>query len=185
MKLMTLAAAAASPALQAVVWALYAGLVLASVLMVLVKRSAGKIVRALERAEAFSEKDARTLEELEVGTGASVRRQLRHGTTLRRYVMAAEEETARREPRKEGKAERALRRILSLEKKETYDYDYSVQRWYLDGEKRHEASVRYESRGSNWQMVVIAAVLLLAVAVAALYLLPQLGTMYNDLLNLG
>lgn len=158
-------------AIELIVWALYAGFVIAAASAMFQRRVPGSVVRALDKAEAWTPDSAKTLAELGIKPTFFIRRSLRPGTAVRHHVRAVSDEDARRELPLAGFSG-FCRRLFSLGKKTVYDYDFAAQRWYLPDEERYKATSRFSAKGCNWQMLVISAVMFLAVAALLLWTLP-------------
>ena len=158
-------------AIELVVWALYAGFLIATASAMFRRRVPGAVVRALDKAEAWTPDTAKTLAELGIKPTFFIRRALRPGTAVRHHVRAVDDEAARREVPLSGFAG-FCRRLFSLGKKTVYDYDFAAQRWYLPDEERYKATSRFSARGCNWQMLVITAVIFLGLAALLLWTLP-------------
>lgn len=169
--------------LQIIVWGLYAGAVLGFAGTVYAKRVPGKVVRALNGQESWTADGAKTLEELGIRPTAAIRRELRHGTTLRRYVAAVAEDEAALPLPEEKRGGKFLRKLFSRERTVRYRYNFGTQRWYLREESRFEAAVRYDTKGCNIPMIFLGSVLLLAVAVAILLVFPYLANFYEAALK--
>ncbi len=153
-----------------VIWGLYVGFVIASIGLVYSKRVPGRIVRALERQEAFSRDSAKTMEEIGIPLSSRVRRALKDGSVLRRYV---EPVLTGEEPEREISGGK-IARMMSLDREKSRDYDLASQKWHLNEEKRYEASVRYDPAGCNIPMIILSAVLLFGAALALSIYLPDI-----------
>lgn len=158
-------------AIELVVWAIYAGFLAATASAMFQRRVPGSVVRALDKAEAWTPDSAKTLAELGIKPTFFIRRALRPGTAVRHHVRAVDDEAVRREIPLTGFSG-FCRRLFSLGPKVVCDYDFSTQRWYLPDEERYKATSRFSARGCNWQMLVITAVMFLAVAGLLLWTLP-------------
>jgi len=168
-----------------IIWAFYIGLVVGFGGAIFSRKIPGTAVRALAALEAFTPETAVTLTE----AGLSAREQkrlkkfLRHGTPLRKYVLAKDEELALAPERADSGLARFFRKLFSLEKKPHYDYDFAAQKWYLPEETRYTAAVRFDTRGFNVQMFILAALLLFVLALSLCWALPYLSDLYNQMLD--
>lgn len=171
--------------LYILIWAFYIGLVCGFGTAILSRKIPGIAVRALAAKEAFTPETAVTLAEAGLTPREQKRLQkfLRHGTPLRKYVLAKDEELALRVEKEEGGFVRFLRKFFSLEKEPHYDYDFAAQKWYLPEETRYTAAVRFDTRGFNVQMFILAALLLFVLALALCWALPYLSDLYNQMLD--
>ena len=167
------------------IWAFYIGLTVGFGTTVLSRKIPGVAVKALSRCEAFTPETAVTLAEagLSEKEQKKLRRCLRHGAPLRKYVMAKDEELTLKAETKESGPRRFFRKLFSVEKKPQYDYDFTAQKWYLPEETRYTAAVRYDTKGFNVQMFILAALLLFVLALALSWALPYLADLYGQMMD--
>lgn len=172
-----------SVTVELIIWGLYIGFVVACAGMAYAKRVPGKIIRALEGKQAFSEETAVTLEEIGFNATSRVKKALAFGSVPRKYICALDDEATVVEP-KTSRFAAFLRKVFIGEKKRCHVYDFSKQRWYLAEEKRHQAALRYDPKGCNVQMVVITAIILFVIALALSFLAPDLVKNFKEAIHL-
>lgn len=171
--------------LTLVLWAMYAGLVIACAMSVYNKNYPGAVVRALIKKECLSPEGAMTLGELGIKPSALRRRTMRDKATIRKYVAVANPEACRRSTPRSGAA-LAVRRFLSMDTSDVVTYDFDTARFYIPEDKKHVADVRY---GTSSKLVpgiitvVAAAVLGAALVLALMHFIPEILEMVDDVVD--
>lgn len=165
--------------IELIVWAMFAGIVIASLMAVYNKRVIGGFVKSVLSLDCTSPKSARTIIELGYGTDWFIKNALRTDTVLRRFVVRIDEEPAssedaREEAPEDGKNQKKARRPK-------HDViDFMTARFYIPEELKYRAEVRYASRGTNLVSFGICVVILAAAAFAAIFLIPDIITLIDN-----
>lgn len=128
---------------------LYVGIVVGLVLMCYRKGHMGKAVRAILKAEAYSEESAKTPEELGIGRSRSLVRALRRGK-FGGLVKLVGVDTDAKKP------------------------DYTDERYYIPEDRRYQAEDRYSRRGVGIPMVIFWAIVLIPVFLLLRFAIPEL-----------
>lgn len=142
--------------MRLLIWVLYAGIVIGSLLGTLDKLYCGSFVRALLDNEIVTAESARSLSEIETRGKWYLRRALRPGKPLWKMIAA----TAEGEDGSSVSAKDA--------------------RFYLPAEKRDLAQLRYQNGSRPVRTLILAVVLLTVAAVLAQTVLPELLTMLDN-----
>ena len=162
------------------VGAIYVGILLGVLFALIVRVHSHRIVKALSDHGATDRESAATLADLGLGNSRIVRSLLKTDASLRRTVLCANE-TEFREKKISGLRrfwrEKILRNPLSGAT------DFEVARFYLPEEKRVTAEIRYSEEEHPVRSFILAAVGLLALAFFTVYVLPELLTMFDNLVT--
>lgn len=168
-----------------VVWALFAGFVVAAIMAVYNKRVIGGFVKTVIDKDCLSPETAKTIVELEYGTDWFIKNALRTDTVLRRYVMRApaEGETSDADTDATDADGGAKKKKTSAKKSAHEQIDFMTARFYIPEELKYTAEVRYASRGTNFVTLFISVVALAALAFAAIFLIPELLQFIDNFLG--
>ncbi len=158
-----------------IVWSLFAGIVIASLLAVYNKRLIGGLVKTLLSEECFSPEKAKTIVELGYGTDWIIKNALRTDNALRRLVMRIDEE---KEPEA---ADKPTAKKPEFRKHE--NIDFLTARFYIPEELKYRAEVRYASRGTDFFTLIIGVVICAAAAFAAVIVIPDLIQLIDNFLG--
>lgn len=137
---------------------LYVGIVVGLVVMCYRKGHMGKAVRAILKAEAYSEESAKTPEELGLAKSRTLLRALRLG--------------------KFGGLVKSVG-FDPLDKKP----DYSAERYYIPEDRRYQAEDRYSRRGVGIPMVIFWAIFLIPVFMLLRFAIPELLQMLDNFIS--
>lgn len=140
--------------LRTLILGLALGIILAAATSFCTKRSAGRLVAALLKEQALSKEKGRTLMELGLFRSASLRRDLRRGTVLRKYVKCVEEQ--------------------ATDAPESFRMDFASMHFYVPEELKYTAETRYDLRGSGWSSLLLAVLLTVLLAALTCVFLPDL-----------
>ena len=164
-----------------VIWALFAGFVIGLFMTYYHKTYTGEVIRRLLKKEALSDDKAMTLGQLGLKATKPRTVSLRSGSFLRRYVSVANAEVSEIPLEKKEKGG-FWSRIFPSGKK--YKYDFDSMKLFIPEEKKYAADVRFEqkSRLSPVALVILAAVLM-GIALAATFLLPDFVRMADNLIS--
>lgn len=157
--------------IELIVWALYVGLLLAAVIMLLEKRAVGKLVRKLDEAGALSPENGKTLAELGLAKNPFVKGQLRGKTALSALVYAVGETP---EIDEEGHATPVIRKAVD-----------PAAKYYLPEPLRNRALLRYSTRGSHAIDIVVAVIGFGIIGWLLIAYLPKLLALARDILGIG
>ncbi len=171
--------------LEIVVWGLFIGFVIASLMAVYNKGLIGGFIKALLSNECTSEESAKTISELGYGTDYFVKNALRTNTVLRRFVVRVDyvlprpegEEAATDEttPEKPPKVERTRGGHEII--------DFETARFYIPEELKYRAEVRYARRGTNVVSLIVTVIILAVAAFGVLYLVPEMVQLLDNFIG--
>ena len=147
--------------LNMIIWSIYIGFMLATVLYYYQKKVMGKFVRLLVSKGALSADNAMTLEELGYEKQVLVRRELQKHSALRKMVWEVDDNYRTGE---DGHLYCAREKVLDL----------NLGKFYIPEERRIQAELRYDDKGSDIFALIISAVVLFALAVVACIWLPDI-----------
>ena len=163
-----------------IVWGLYAGILLGVLFSLVTRVHAYKVIHALTENGAENRGSAKTLDELGLGKNRIVKRMLRTDAPLRKLVLCANESDF--PPRKMSKLRRFWHEKF-LKDTLPPKTDFSIARFYLPEEKRVTAEVRYTVEGHPIRNFILAAVGLTAAAYFTVVALPELLSMFDNLVT--
>ena len=174
--------------LPSIVIGIAIGFLIASCMVIFDKRVLGDFVRQLLSYECLSKESAKTLEELGYHKNSFVRGALKNGVSLRRVVKCVEEEEFLRSVEK-LRAEHEASEGASNGKKVKYQepkfkMDPSVMHFYIPEEMKYTADVKFEKKGTGVHTLILSFVLVIAVAVALLFLIPELLQMFDNMVGI-
>lgn len=145
--------------LNLIIWAMYIGILLATALAYYQKRIVGGFVRTVLSKGARTPDTAMTLTELGYQNHPFIRRELSKSGPLRKMIWEVEDNYRMGENDVLYSArEKAL--------------DLNIGRFYLPEEKRIEAELRYEGKGSDVFTLIMTVAVFFVVAVLACIWLP-------------
>ncbi len=171
--------------LRLIVWALFAGFVIAAIMALYNKRVIGSFVKDILAQGCTSEKDAKTVIDLGYGTDWFIKNALRTDTVLRRLVVridAATESNQDADAEKVESAESSTKKQKSRSPKHEV-IDFSTAKFYIPEELKYRAEVRYASRGTDVVTFFIGVVVLAAAAFAALFVVPELIQLLDNFIG--
>jgi hypothetical protein len=146
-----------SSSMLVVILGLAVGMLIAIILSLIFKSVSGKVVKALVSCGARDADSAKTVEELGLGKVKFLKSVLKPGSALYKAIACTSDE----------------------EKK----LDYNSARFYLPEEKRISAEVRFAEEKHPVRTGVLAVLLVTAVAVFAIFIIPELLTMLDNLVT--
>ena len=167
-----------------IVWSLFAGIVIASLLAVYNKRLIGGLVKTLLSEECFSPEKAKTIVELGYGTDWIIKNALRTDNALRRLVMRIDEEKepeAGADAAAEASADKPTAKKPEFRKHD--NIDFLTAKFYIPEELKYRAEVRYASRGTDFFTLIIGVVICAAAAFAAVIVIPDLIQLIDNFLG--
>jgi hypothetical protein len=171
--------------LTSIVFGIFFGIVLASVLTVYDKRVIGSFVRKMLYCNAVGKENAKTLFELEEGERSAPARALRHSSNLRRVVKCVEEEEyyaelikTREEYEKRRQEDRSLPEFKSV------DYVFNgTEHYYIPEDKKYSAETRFSKSGTAWWSLPVALLVAFACAFAIMIALPYILKLLDQLIG--
>lgn len=144
------------------VGAILFGILVGIIISLVVRSSCGKIVKALLAAKASSEGSAKTLAELGFGKSCTARMMLRTDSALAKVLRTPEDESfgyaGKRTPNKNT-------------------------RFYLPEENRIMASLRFSEEKHPIRDGILSAVLIAAIFAVAVFVIPELLQMLDNLIS--
>lgn len=147
--------------LNLIIWSVYIGFMIASVMYYYQKKVIGGFVRKVMELGANSPDNALTLTELGYQHHPAIRRELMGHGPLRKMVWEVEDNYRTGE---DGVLYCAREKALDL----------NIGKFYVSEEKRIEAELRYDNKGTDLFALIIAAVIFFVVAVLACIWLPTI-----------
>ena len=164
--------------LELIVWALFAGFILAALIAIYNKRVIGGFVKAILRNECLSAESAKTVTDLGFGNDWFIKNALRTDTVLRRFVVRVDNmddknDTAEESPENEKKESASRHDII----------DFAKSKFYIPEELKYRAEVRYASKGTDLIAFGLCVVVLAAAAFAAIYIIPDLIQLIDNFIS--
>ena len=163
-----------------IMWAICIGLAVGSVFFIFTKHACQRLVKKLVLEGCSSEEKALTLESLGIKATPLLRKALRDGQPLRKYVAVSNGDDCRIEKKKN------LFTILYKHFRREDPparYDLKRARFYLPEEKRHTAEIRFESKGSPLLSAVVLSMVFLLVAVGLSMCMPKLLLLVDKMIT--
>ena len=156
------------------VFGIYFGIVIASIVMYYNKTVLGGFIRKLDADGCLSDETAKSVEELGYAKNIFVKLSLKFGNTLRRVVsytaISAEDGT------------RVGGNLQEKGLKGKY-LNFEITKFYIPENKRDTAIQRFDSKGSRWINIVAVAVLGIFVVMIAFKIAPFFVGLAEDALN--
>ncbi len=158
--------------LELIVWALFAGFILAALIAIYNKRVVGGFVKAILRNECLSAESAKTIIDLGFGSDWFIKNALRTDTVLRRFVVRVDD-TAEESPENEKKDPGSKHGAIN----------FARAKFYIPEELKYRAEVRYASKGTDLIAFGLCVVVLAAAAFAAIYIIPDLIQLIDNFIS--
>ena len=159
---------------------LYVGILLGVLFSLIVRVHSHKIVKALSEHGAADRESAATLAELGLEKNRVVRGLLKTDGSLRRVVACANETEF---PEKKRSALSRFWHDRILRNPPSPETDFSAARFYLPEEKRITAELRFSAEKHPVRSFILAAAGLFALALFTIFVLPELLTMFDNLIT--
>ena len=156
---------------------MFVGVIVASLSMLHTKRVLGSFVRKLLSDEILSEEKAVRLALTGYVTNFSIRSALKRGNTLRCVVRCREEEEhKRRMEEAEREYEEKRREDPSLPKFApiTYMVDVDADHFYIPEEKKYQAEMRFNKKGTNWLVFVGVIIISVILFCGLMLVIPEI-----------
>lgn len=171
--------------LEIVVWGLFIGFVIASLMAVYNKGLIGGFIKALLSNECTSEESAKTISELGYGTDYFVKNALRTNTVMRRFVVRVDYVLPRFESEAAGTDEPAAEKQPKVERTRGGHeiIDFETARFYIPEELKYRAEVRYARRGTNVVSLIVTIIILAVAAFGVLYLVPEMLQLLDNFIG--
>jgi len=165
--------------LKLVLIGLYAGLLIALIMSYYRNIYLGALVRKLLKKEALSEETALTLKEAEVNAGYFMKKALKEGGTLRRYINIC----GGTSPKEISKVKQKIRSFFGLETK-PQNYDFDTMKLYIPEEIKYKADIAFERGNLSPMLLIIFAAILTAIFVGINLVIPELLTMLDNFITI-
>ena len=175
-----------------IVWAMFAGFVVAALMAVYNKRVIGGFVKSVISGDCLSPEKAKTIVDLGYGTDWFIKNALRTDTVLRRFVVrvdgnagesgdvsaptpasASEAEDGDGGKNKMSKRKKPMREVI----------DFKTAKFYIPEELKYRAEVRYAGRGTDIIAFGVCVVILAAAAFAAIFMIPELLQLIDNFMG--
>lgn len=147
--------------LNLVIWSVYIGFMLAMILNYYQKKVVGGFVRSVLNQGALTVENALTLEQLGYHKNPLIRRELTKHGALRKMVWEVDDNYRTGE---DGILYSAREKSLDL----------NIGRFYVSEERRIQAELRYDNKGSDIFALLISAAVFFTLAVVACIWLPTI-----------
>lgn len=174
--------------LESIVIGIAVGFFIASCMAIFNRRVLGDFVRQVLSSECHSPESAKTLEELGYHKNAFIRGSLKGGVSLRRVIKCVEEEAFYAEvakKRAEFEAKHANSQGKAPKFREPkFEVPLLSRHYYIPEELKYIADVKFEKKGTNWIVLVLAFVLFAAIAVGFLLAVPELLQMLDNMIGM-
>jgi hypothetical protein len=148
-----------------VIFAMCAGILLASLCTMYQRYVPGSFIRALLRAEAFSAENAKSISEIGFEKNIFIRFELQFGTLLLKHLGFTEENEK-----------------TSFEKFSSRKRPSRNARFYIPEELKYRAELRYETKGNGPLQFVLTAALTCAIAIILFKTIPLLLSFVDAIL---
>lgn len=169
-----------------IIMGIFIGFCIACVMVVFDKRVLGDFVRQLLSEECLSKDRAMTLSELGYLKNPIIRGALKSNVSIRRVVKCVEEEAFYEDVerlRAEYEAANAGKRALPF-KSPRFRFDASTMHFYIPEEMKYTADVKFEKKGTNPVTLLLGILVFAALALVALFLLPDLLQMVDNAIGM-
>ena len=164
------------------------GFLIASCMAIFDRRVLGDFVRQVLSHECHSKESAKTLEELGYHKNSFVRGALKNGVSLRRVIKCVEEEEFLSNLERERAEFEAAHAEPNGKKprfqEPKFKMDPSVMHYYIPEELKYVADVKFEKKGTGVHTLVLTFILVIALAIAFLFLIPELLQMFENMLGM-
>ncbi len=169
--------------LPVIIWGAIGGIAVGSIASLIGRRIPGVFIKNLHRTGADAADKAVTLAEIGMEKNFILRRALRDGKTLRKYVTLANPDDFAVKSPNNGKFSRVLRKIFSISETEAKtEIDFSRARFFITDEARFTAEVRYNGKGADLLGVILSLLLLAALGFFLQWILPELISLVGGLI---
>ena len=167
------------------VFGLFFGITLASILIVYDKRVTGDLVRQVLYSGAVGKDNAKTLDELDIGRASQGAKSLRRSAYLKKIVKCVEEEAFYAELA-EKKAEYDKKRAedKSLPEFKYVDYVFSgEEHYYIPEDKKYTAEIKYSKAATKWYSIPVAVIIALVLSFVLMLALPYILTLLDQMIG--
>ena len=167
------------------VFGLFFGIILASVLVVYDKRVTGGLVREILYSGAVGKDNAKTLDELDIGRSSQAAKSLRRSAYLRKIVRCVEEDAFYAElAEKNAEYEKKRAEDPSLPKFKYADYVFTgEEHYYIPEDKKYTAETKYSKAGTAWWSIPAAILVAIVLSFVLMFALPYLLTLLDQVIG--
>ena len=164
---------------QIIIWGIYIGILLGTLGSIMFRVYTSKIIKALIKNSAFDESSAKTAAELGLGKKAFIHHYLKDDSAIRRYVLVTGEshKTVKTNAFNTFWYEKFLKTELPQK------MDFENAKFYLPEENKIGAELRFIEERHPVRSFIIAAIVMLAAAIFAIYALPELLVMFDNFIT--
>ena len=180
--------------LTGIVLALTVGMIVAALMTARTRNGLGSFVRKLISEGCLSADSAKTLFELGYFRSPMIRRELARGSILRMVVRCRENDPDEKdggeaaadvgcdgEKTEEPDAKTPEKNIYVPQN--TAKIDFTSAHFYIPEDLRVRAEIRFENKGSSWQMTALTCVGIVIVAGLLCYFLPDVVAFVDNLIT--
>lgn len=154
------------------------GLLVGIALSLVCRVVSGKVIKALKNAEAVDEDSAKTIAELGLSRVCFAKTMLKPDSALHRAVGCVGGYTG-----EEAGGFKKFWHEKFIKDESSGKFDFAAAKFYLPEEKRVSAELRFTEEKHPVRSFVLSALLITAVCVFAIYAVPELLTMFDNLLT--
>lgn len=172
--------------LRTIVFGIVIGFMVAGFCTIFDKRVLGDFVRHLLHEECLSPDRSKTLYELGYHKNPMIRGSLRNGVSLRRVVRCVEEEAFSREVeemRREYNEANKGKRALPF-KAPAFRMEPENMHYYIPEDLKYVADVKFEKKGTNWFVLLIAFFLMIAAVFLIFTFLPDILQLIDNFISM-
>ena len=171
--------------LISLVFGLFFGIIVASVLVVYDKRVTGGLVRNILYSGAVGKDNAKTLDELDLGRRSQAAKSLRRSAYLKKIVSCVEEDAFYAElAEKNAEYDKKRAEDPSMPKFKYADYVFSgEEHYYIPEDKKYTAETKYSKSGTEWWSIPVAILVALVLSFVLMLALPYLLTLLDQVIG--
>ena len=177
--------------ISVIVFGMFFGVFIATIVAMLNKNSAGVPVRALLSRGAIGRENALTLSELSLEKKHFTRYSLRHNLVVRKivaFIPLSEREICAKPKKKsvnaalDAASEQAEEEYRLLRELPTA-IDYENTAFYIPEPLKYAAEFRFDAKGTNWKWVIFTIVIFFALVFLLLRFLPEFFQFIDNLVG--
>ena len=167
------------------VFGLFLGITLASILIVYDKRVTGDLVRQVLYSGAVGKDNAKTLDELDIGRASQGAKSLRRSAYLKKIVKCAEEEAFYAElAEKAAEYDKKRAEDKSLPPFKYAEYVFSgEEHYYIPEDKKYTAETKYSKAATKWYSIPVAVIVALVLSFVLMLALPYILTLLDQVIG--
>lgn len=158
---------------KAIIVGICIGIVVASFASAFDRKKFGGLVRKIISDECYTPETAKTLAELGFDGSMAIKRDLRSGRKLKRYVKCVEEE-----------AFFANIPDSPTKYKQKYKHNFETDRFYIVEDEKYAADIKFELKGSGYGAVFFVTIIAIIICIVAITLLPEMLQLADNFIGI-